>query len=92
MKYKQQFRDPCLSNPDFKHWLMEKSDETADFQPCCRVCKMKVCCYKAATNENIDFMLGPSEKDKARMEIKIASFIAEKNLPISISEDLMVLI
>ena len=44
------------------------------------------------TNKKIDSMLGPSDKDKARMEIKIASFIAEKNLPISISEDLMLLL
>ena len=44
------------------------------------------------TNKKIDSILGPSDKDKARMEIKIASFIAEKNLPLSISEDLMALL
>ena len=44
------------------------------------------------TNKKIDSMLGPSDKDKARMEIKISSFIAEKNLPISLSEDPMLLL
>ena len=25
-KYEQKFRDPWLSNTDFKHWLMKKAD------------------------------------------------------------------
>ena len=113
-KNEQKFHDPWLSNPDFKHWLMKKTDETGDFQPWCLVCKIKVCCSKTAlvrhqesntykeairrgatlerTSKKIDPMLGPSNNDKARMEIKIASFIAEKNLPISLSEDLMLLL
>ena len=32
-KYKQKFRDQWLRGPDFKHWLMKKTDETGDFQP-----------------------------------------------------------
>lgn len=42
------------------------------------------------TNKIDDSMLGPSYKDIG-MEIKIAGFIAEKNLPISVSEDLILL-
>ena len=44
-------------------------------------------------NKKIDSMLGSSDKvDKARMESKTASFIADKNSPISASEDVTLLL
>ena len=47
-KYEHKFCDQWLSDPDFKHWLMKKTDEAGDFQPWCPVYKMRVCCSKTA--------------------------------------------
>ena len=38
------------------------------------------------TNKKIDSMPGQSDKEAARMELQITNFIAEKNLPINISQ------
>ena len=104
-KYDLKFQNSWLSDVLFKDWL-EKRGEFAYCKFCdCKLCCTRTALKRHKDNKKhkdiwlvkeqacspITSLLG-SQAKAARMEIKLCSFIAEKNLPISIVEDLLPLL
>ena len=103
-KYEQKFLKSWLPDVHFKDWL-EKRDEAPYCKVCkCSLScaktalsrhkenkKHKSLCGIKKASSSITALLGTGEKS-TQIEIKLCSFIAEKNLPISIVEDLVPLL
>jgi hypothetical protein len=100
-KYVQKFLVSWLTDVQFKDWL-EKRGEVPYCKYCqCSLSCAKTALVRHKENKKHRSLCGIKEKSQsitsmlhsqskaARIEIKICSFIAEKNLPISIVEDLV---
>ncbi|CAB4003218.1 zinc finger MYM-type 1-like [Paramuricea clavata] len=100
-KYVQKFLASWLTDVQFKDWL-EKRGEVPYCKYCqCSLSCAKTALVRHKENKKHRSLCGIKEKSQsitsmlhsqskpARIEIKICSFIAEKNLPISIVEDLV---
>jgi hypothetical protein len=105
-KYEQKFLNSWLSEPQFKCWLERRKDvphcKICDCSLSCAKTALKrhmenkkhkdLSKIKEQVNRPItSTMFGP-RANPARIEIKLCSFITEKNLPISIVEDLVPLL
>ena len=105
-KYEQKFLNSWLADPEFKDWL-EKRNELPYCKLCeCKLSCAKtalkrhkenrnhqnLCRIQLETSKPITSFLGSQARTAARIEIKLSSFIAENNLPLSIVDDLVPLL
>ena len=105
-RYEQKFLHSWLSEPQFKHWLKRRKDATyckiCNCSLSCAKTALKLhmknkkhkdlCKIKEQVNRPITSTIFGTCVNPARIEIKLCSFITEKNLPISIVEDLVPLL
>ena len=105
-RYEQKFLHSWLSEPQFKQWLERRKDapycKICDCSLSCAKTALKrhmgnkkhkdLCKIKEQVNGPITSTMFGTCVNPARIEIKLCSFITEKNLPISIVEDLVPLL
>ena len=103
-KKDQAFVDSWLTSCEFKSWLIKKVGANKKANAYCKICEKAVTCSKTGLKRHMAskasqsstisgmFSKANTRDETATMEIKLCSFIAEHNLPLSISDDFVELL